>query len=489
MPSERRELSRDGSLSGMPMDRAAVEREMSSGPPPLYNPAWGFEFSTLEFEVAPPPPANLAAADFSSIFQPQPQPQPQPPRLIGQPSDASVTLGEQSVASFHGNAAAHGLHVPNRFRTAALLVMATNRLRDGAQAGVNSPGRECVLCLSAPRTIRLEPCGHGCLCEECFKTLRGDGDPSCPLCMTPVSGFYQGAVDREPTFLPASNAARHRPLTSLNTVLSASLTPALTRTQRMKTTLKVFILWVLVGAYLAAWIYAIYVVADGNSYESSIEEFRCHAAVVGCSMTCANTVRQADPDKGNGATTHEFHAPCTDCHGEQLRAAGASLMKRCEWTAPSMPALKEAQCGSNYTLKAKVKRKVEGEESEKGETSASVEKMFEVNCIFEDKILPFAGRRFHAREPQSTICVSELVGAVQVCEPGTGCAAGAHGGGGQGQEIDCYRDRDGELFLARPTYLGDDFIFTWAVWLLVFLVGLTCVAIIPLTHLILRPRS
>ena len=87
---------------------------------------------------------------------------------------------------------------------------------------------------------------------------------------------------------------------------------------------KVFIFWVLVGAYLAAWIYAIYVIADSNSYESSIEEARCHAAVVGCSMTCANTVRQADPDKGQWAT-HEFHAPCTDCHGEQLRAAGASL--------------------------------------------------------------------------------------------------------------------------------------------------------------------
>ena len=104
--------------------------------------------------------------------------------------------------------------------------------------------------------------------------------------------------------------------------------------------------------------------------------------------------------------------------------------------------------------------------------------MRQVNCIFEDKILPFAGRRFHAEEPQAAICVSELVGAVQVCEPGTGCAAGAHGGGGRGQEIDCYRDRDGELFLERPIYLANDFIVGQAVCLLVFLV-LTCFVILP----------
>ena len=140
---------------------------------------------------------------FSNIFQPQPQPQPQPPRLIGQPSVASVVLSEQSVASISGTASAHVPHMPNRFRTAALAVMASNRIRAGAQreggreqsvasfsgvlpyassvtaasiaSGVSSPGRECVLCLSAPRTKRLEPCGHGCLCQECLKRLSENG--------------------------------------------------------------------------------------------------------------------------------------------------------------------------------------------------------------------------------------------------------------------------------------------------------------------------
>ena len=81
--------------------------------------------------------------------------------------------------------------------------------------------------------------------------------------------------------------------------------------------------------------------------------------------------------------------------------------------------------------------------------------------------------------------MSELVGAVQVCEPGTGCAAGAHGGGGRGQEIDCYRDRDGELFLERPIYLANDFIVGHAVFLLVFLV-LTCFVILPVIFTLYR---
>jgi hypothetical protein len=93
-----------------------------------------------------------------------------------------------------------------------------------------------------------------------------------------------------------------------------------------------------------------------------------------------------------------------------------------------------------------------------------------VNCVLDEKILPLGGRRYHAEEPQAAICLSEFVGAVRVCEPGTGCATGAHGGGGRGQETECYRDRDGRLFLARPL-AGD---VSSAVGVLVFIGVATC---------------
>lgn len=40
---------------------------------------------------------------------------------------------------------------------------------------------QCVVCLDAPRTRALVPCGHCCACEACHTTIR-----ACPLCRTPV---------------------------------------------------------------------------------------------------------------------------------------------------------------------------------------------------------------------------------------------------------------------------------------------------------------
>ena len=93
-----------------------------------------------------------------------------------------------------------------------------------------------------------------------------------------------------------------------------------------------------------------------------------------------------------------------------------------------------------------------------------------MNCIIDGKILPWEDRRYHEEETQVDICLSGFVGAVQVCEPGTVCAAGAGSEGGQGQETKCYRDRDGRLFLTRPE---KDNIMGW-VCLLVFMALATC---------------
>ena len=44
---------------------------------------------------------------------------------------------------------------------------------------------ECVVCLDAPKTIVLIPCGHKCLCEACAEWIEV-GDP-CPVCREKVA--------------------------------------------------------------------------------------------------------------------------------------------------------------------------------------------------------------------------------------------------------------------------------------------------------------
>jgi multidrug efflux pump subunit AcrA (membrane-fusion protein) len=41
---------------------------------------------------------------------------------------------------------------------------------------------KCAICLDAPRSQRLEPCGHNCLCAACTQGLQ-----HCPICRTPIS--------------------------------------------------------------------------------------------------------------------------------------------------------------------------------------------------------------------------------------------------------------------------------------------------------------
>lgn len=39
----------------------------------------------------------------------------------------------------------------------------------------------CVICLDAPKTLVIVPCGHYCLCKECAETLKSCAS-GCPLC-------------------------------------------------------------------------------------------------------------------------------------------------------------------------------------------------------------------------------------------------------------------------------------------------------------------
>jgi len=46
----------------------------------------------------------------------------------------------------------------------------------------------CVVCLDAPRTHVLVPCGHRCVCEDCCNRVivLPDGGRECPMCREPV---------------------------------------------------------------------------------------------------------------------------------------------------------------------------------------------------------------------------------------------------------------------------------------------------------------
>jgi hypothetical protein len=48
--------------------------------------------------------------------------------------------------------------------------------------------QQCTVCLVAPRSVLIRPCGHLCLCEECATRLLETTRKKCPCCRT---GFYK----------------------------------------------------------------------------------------------------------------------------------------------------------------------------------------------------------------------------------------------------------------------------------------------------------
>jgi E3 ubiquitin-protein ligase MGRN1 len=63
----------------------------------------------------------------------------------------------------------------------------TSALADG-DGGDN--GRECVVCMTAPRDTTVLPCRHCCLCSECAQVLRMQAE-KCPICRTPIQQLLQ----------------------------------------------------------------------------------------------------------------------------------------------------------------------------------------------------------------------------------------------------------------------------------------------------------
>jgi hypothetical protein len=53
-------------------------------------------------------------------------------------------------------------------------------------------GEECVVCLSAPSTISLLPCGHNCLCQECAGQI-----VKCPICRLDIASTLRAVQGGE----------------------------------------------------------------------------------------------------------------------------------------------------------------------------------------------------------------------------------------------------------------------------------------------------
>jgi E3 ubiquitin-protein ligase MGRN1 len=51
-------------------------------------------------------------------------------------------------------------------------------------------GRECVVCMTAPRDTTVLPCRHMCLCSGCAHVLRMQAE-KCPICRTPIQQLLQ----------------------------------------------------------------------------------------------------------------------------------------------------------------------------------------------------------------------------------------------------------------------------------------------------------
>ena len=66
---------------------------------------------------------------------------------------------------------------------------ASTSLASPPEAASSSPAEtsdDCVVCMAAPKTHALVPCGHQCVCIRCAPTIQG---MPCPICREVVVGF------------------------------------------------------------------------------------------------------------------------------------------------------------------------------------------------------------------------------------------------------------------------------------------------------------
>jgi hypothetical protein len=53
------------------------------------------------------------------------------------------------------------------------------------------PGKECAVCLSAPRDHAFVPCGHRCVCGSCGLLIMSRPCAACPMCREPLRGCFR----------------------------------------------------------------------------------------------------------------------------------------------------------------------------------------------------------------------------------------------------------------------------------------------------------
>lgn len=105
-----------------------------------------------------------------------------------------------------------GISIALKMISAASSVHADSQVLDHEYDGEDL----CVVCLDAPARVKLLPCGHVCLCEDCSRTyaIYGARDPSstvyttCPLCRESVSGSIAMRVVVEREDLEEGDGAR-----------------------------------------------------------------------------------------------------------------------------------------------------------------------------------------------------------------------------------------------------------------------------------------
>ena len=60
----------------------------------------------------------------------------------------------------------------------------------GLDTGEALNAGSCIVCMDAPATHAIMPCGHLCLCNDCAKKLLDAGD-DCPICRAKIESTQQ----------------------------------------------------------------------------------------------------------------------------------------------------------------------------------------------------------------------------------------------------------------------------------------------------------
>lgn len=70
----------------------------------------------------------------------------------------------------------------------------SSQFQEAADASLVS--RECVICISDPKSVAVLPCRHLCLCRDCAETLRARNN-RCPICRSPFRAMICVELENE----------------------------------------------------------------------------------------------------------------------------------------------------------------------------------------------------------------------------------------------------------------------------------------------------